>query len=425
MPASSTSRSANAIIGTCLRRRRSSTGQDPRPSGVSYWKLVGMGEPFRLLFPLGTAIGIFGVALWPWHIWGNWTIWPAVPHARIMMEGFVGAFVAGFLGTALPRLLGVGRFGLGTTLILAAGFVSLTVAHAMGLYLAGDILFLVTMGGLVGTLAWRARKREDVPPPGFVLVLMGLLSALYAAGVWVWFWVAPAAVNEFQLALARLLLYQGYILLPIMGVGAFLLPRFFGLPNRQVFPESRSLPPGWTGRAVFALACGVVVLGGFFVEAEGRPGLGAGLRAAGMLVYFFREVPLHKAGWGGGSLVFGLRVALLSFPVGYALMAGWPQHSMSFLHVVAITGISLVTFVVASRVVLGHSGQAHRFRLPVRSVQVLVWLLVLAMITRVSADWMPTIRLSHYGYAAGSWIVGVLIWALAIFPSVRRPDEEE
>ena len=38
----------------------------PRPPG--YWSLVAAGEPFRLLFPLGAAIGLqpLPIAYFPW-----------------------------------------------------------------------------------------------------------------------------------------------------------------------------------------------------------------------------------------------------------------------------------------------------------------------------------------------------------------------
>jgi hypothetical protein len=103
-------------------------------------------------------------------------------------------------------------------------------------------------------------------------------------------------------------------------------------------------------------------------------------------------------------------------------MAIWPERIFSFLHVVFVTGFSLLTFIVASRVVLGHSGQAEKFRAPLKSVFCMVGLVTFAMLTRVTADWMPALCMSHYAYAALVWIVGVIIWAIAILPGVRQPD---
>lgn len=396
-----------------------------RAAADGYWQLVGAGEPFRLLFPLGVGIGIFGVMMWPLYVWNITSVYPGPLHAKIMIEGFLTCFVVGFLGTALPRLLDVPRMTIWETLGFAGLLIGTTCLHYTGRSFLGDQVFFLTLVALVSGLAVRAIFRKDTPPPGFVLVAMGILSALIGAATQVIVQISPTALPDLAAPVGKLLLYQGYLLLPIMGIGAFLLPRFFGLPNRQSFPESPTLPPGWKKRALFALACGLGVMGSFVLEANGNLRSGYALRAASLLVYFFREVPAHRAGFGGGSLALGLRVALCSIPLGYTLMAIWPGRAFSFLHVVFISGFSLLTLIVASRVVLGHSGQSRRFRDSIRPVLVMISLVTLAMLTRVTADWMPDIRMNHYAYAALAWALGVLIWAAFImWPGVRKADGE-
>ncbi len=396
-----------------------------RAAAQGWWELVAAGEPFRLLFPVGALIGILGALMWPAHVWHVLPAYPGQWHARVMIEGFLTAFVLGFLGTALPRLLGVPRIGAGESLTFAVGLAVVAMLHASGLTLIGDQLFFLLLALFVVLLGGRAVMfRKDVPPPAFVLVLMGIACALLgSAGLILW-QLIPDSLPAWAMPLSKLFLYQGYLLFPIMGIGAFLLPRFFGLPNRQNFPESLSLPPGWLGRAAFAFTCGLVVLAGFILEAVGEPGWGNGLRAAAVVVYFLREVPVHKGTLGGGSLALGLRFALFSIPLGYAAMAFWPERSFSLLHILFISGFSLITFIVASRVVLGHSGQSEKFRATLPSILWMIGLVLLAMLTRVSADWMPDIRLTHYAYAALSWVLGVAIWMWRILPAVRVADAE-
>lgn len=362
--------------------------------------------------------------MWPLHIWNVTEIWPGQAHARIMIQGFLACFVIGFLGTALPRLLDVPRITLTEAVGFAAGLLGVTVLHNAGWMFWGDLLFVVVFGAFLVALALRVPYRRDTPPPGFVLVALGMVCAVAGTGLQMIAMASPGLLPTWTAALGRLLLYQGFLLLPIMGIGAFLLPRFFGLPNRQSFPESLALPPGWKTGALFALACGVVVLGSFILETFGYLRWGYGLRALAVLAWFVREVPVHQAGFGGGSLVFGLRLALFSIPSGYALMAFLPQHAYALLHLVLVSGFSLLTFIVASRVILGHSGQSEKFRARLWPVTAMTWLVILAMVTRVTADWMPHIRLSHYGYAAGAWVLAILVWAIWLLPSVRRADTE-
>ena len=400
----------------------SSTPKDAPANG--FLALVAGGEPFRLLFPLGTVIGIFGIALWPLFIWKVIPAYPATMHSRIMIEGFLTSFVAGFLGTSLPRLIGSPKLSLVEAGGFAAAVTALAWLHGSGRTLHGDVLFFCTIATLVFLMSVRAIFRRDTPPPAFVLVAMGMACALLGSATQVVAAVAPSVLPDAVVPLGGLLLNQGYLLLPIMGIGAFLLPRFFGLPSRQSFDESMSLPVGWVRGALFALSCGLAVVAGFVLEAAGHPSAGCGLRAAALVVYFIHEVPLHRAGLGGGSLALGLRISLVAIPTGYILMAIQPSHLLAFLHVVFITGFSLLTFIVASRVVLGHSGQSSQFRATLRPVLVLSALVALAMLSRVSADWMPAGRMSHYAYAAIAWIAGAVLWGLWILPALKTAGEE-
>jgi len=283
----------------------------------------------------------------------------------------------------------------------------------------------------------RSFYRKDVPPPAFVLVLLGVSSAWIGAVLQVLagiyasslpFWIAP---------LAKLLLYQGYLLFPIMGIGAFVLPRFFGLPCTQDFPESLALPPGWLKSAAFAASCGLFVLAGFVLEALGIVRWGCAMRAVGIFVYFFHEVPVHKARFSGGTLAGGLRIAFFAIPVGYLLIAINPAHLLTWAHVVFITGFSLLTFIVATRVVLGHSGRMENFNGIMWPIRFTIAFIVVAMLARITADFIPAawipggdvmnIRLGHYAYAGIFWAIGVLIWAFTILPgiAIEDPDDED
>jgi len=389
-----------------------------------YWRLVAAGEPFRLLFPLGSVVGLFGVMMWPLFVWNVTSVYPGVPHARIMIEGFLGCFVTGFLGTALPRLLGVPKVSIFETIGCGAALACTVGLQYSGRTMWGDLVFFCTVFALVLLLGVRTLFRKDSPPPAFVLVAMGLLSALAGSFGLAVSQAMPGLMPSWLQPFAKLLLNQGFVLLPVMGIGAFLLPRFFGLPNRQSFPESLALPPGWKQRAGFAAMCGLAVLVSFAIEVAGLPRGGYALRAGALLVYFFREVPVHQAGFGGGSLALGLRVALLAIPLGYLLLALMPGRVFTLLHVVFITGFSLLTFIVASRVVLGHSGQSEKFRVSLWPVLVLCALISLAMLTRVTADWLPKVQMNHYAYAALAWISGVLIWGAFILPGVTKAGGE-
>ena len=59
-------------------------------------------EPYRLFFLSGILFSIAGVLMWPMLYHGMLDFYPGTSHARVMVQGFCGAFVVGFLGTAGP-----------------------------------------------------------------------------------------------------------------------------------------------------------------------------------------------------------------------------------------------------------------------------------------------------------------------------------
>jgi len=392
------------------------------PTG--YLSLVANGEPYRLFFPLGTALGLLGVLIWPVYYLIGDGHYPGIEHSRIMIQGFLSSFVIGFLGTALPRLLDVDKLHLRTTLFFAVLILTGVTLQLLHWTSWGDLWHALVVFLFIGTLLLRARKRKDLPPPGFILVAMGLISG--ASGSLLL--CLDAMISGFPLFffhLARLLAWQGFFLFPVLGVGAFLLPRFFRLENQHSFPEMIMPSTAWKKKAYFAATCGVLIVISFVIEAMGYISIGNGLRSVVALVYLLREIPVHKAGKVPGSLATALKVSLLSIPLGYLLIALFPSHPITWLHVVFIAGFGLITFTVASRVIFGHSGMSSYFAKRIVSVEGLIVLFILALVFRIVADYYFKWRLEFYVLSAALWALGVLLWSIRILPSVNRIEDEE
>ncbi len=145
-------------------------------------------EPYRVFFPLGMLAAIWGVMMWPLMYAGLLRFYPGEAHTRMMIEGFMGAFVLGFSGTAFPRLTG-NRSWFGGEFCALLLLWALTVAsHAAGRVAAGDAAFAALLVVLFSGLAGRwIFGHRDTPPPGFVLAFAGILGAAIAAG-----WLARA-----------------------------------------------------------------------------------------------------------------------------------------------------------------------------------------------------------------------------------------
>src|SRR5688500_12093586 len=133
-------------------------------------------EPFRIFFNQAITAGILGVALWPLHFYAGLESYPGIPHVRVMVFGFFGGFIFGFLGTALPRMLSAEPLRAWQVLALLLLHAAMIFTYAIGKIMAGDIVLASLLLTFVNCVIPRARSRKDVPPPGFVLVALAFLA---------------------------------------------------------------------------------------------------------------------------------------------------------------------------------------------------------------------------------------------------------
>jgi uncharacterized protein involved in response to NO len=379
-------------------------------------------EPFRVFFPAGVLFGIIGVFLWPLHFWGFVPFYPGQAHTRLMAYGFFGAFIFGFLGTALPRMMSARPFGIRNVLLLLTVYVGMAAAFSFGKILWGDSLLLLLLLIFLGMVIPRAAQRKDTPPPGFILVAMAWLCVITGAVLAVV--QNRTEVDLFWINLQRLLSSQGFVLLPILGIGPFLLPRFFGLESTHEFPEMTRPSRQWMRKALFALGTGLVIVASFVIEAQGNFRLGHGLRFAACLLYLGLEFPFAKAPKFSTALGASLRVSFAILLAGFLTVALFPEYRVGLLHLTLVGGFAVITFVVATRVVFGHSGNLQRLKSGNWWLIVSVGMMLLAMATRISGDFWPKIMASHYMYGAILWAVGVFLWAWKVLPKVRWVEKE-
>lgn len=379
------------------------------------------GEPYRVFFPVALVAGVAGVALWPLFYGKVLPYYPSFAHARLMIEGFVGGFAIGFLGTALPKMLSTPPLRVWQVAVLLCLHLGYCTAHAMGETRPGDAMFAAMMALMLGFLAVRAAKRRAVPPPGMVLTLLGLLCGVFGAVWWALFTVS----GNFTVTLfAQRLLYQAFILLPLLGVGSFIFPMILGTPNRHAQLAGARVSGAWLRKAGEAFLVGLLLIATYWIEVKGKPQMMSWTRFALCAVWLGKESGWMRLKAGKGVMTWSLRagiVCLLGALVATALLQ---KNRVALEHTLYIGAFGLITMVVATRVIFGHSGQGHLFQKWIKPLVVCTGLVLLGMATRVSADFMTHINdqimMTHHIYAAVCWIVVSVIWGVAILPSVRK-----
>lgn len=112
-------------------------------------------EPFRILFPLGLTSGCVGVSLRPRFFLHALAVYPAVTHARLMIEGMMTCFIFGLLGMAGPRVMSVSHFSGSELAWLVVGVSAAVILHLMRYHSLGDLLFFFALKRLVAGRSYR------------------------------------------------------------------------------------------------------------------------------------------------------------------------------------------------------------------------------------------------------------------------------
>lgn len=376
-------------------------------------------EPYRLFFFSGAVWSVIGVSLWPLFYAHMIGFYPSVVHARLMIEAFGAAFAAGFLGTAGPRMATAPKFTPPELIWLFALHQASAVSHLCLRQTWGDALFIGLLGSLVLCLVLRVIKfRRDWPPPQMLLALTGLLCGIGGAALWLW----PATVNEPRIfRLAGLLLYQGLLLPPVLGIGSFLFPRMLG----GDFGEPKT-PAQTRVKLVRSAAAAVLLVGSFVIEVQGFAAAGYALRAAVAAGYLLIEVRWRKSpdDEPRGTLTAGLKWALCTGLLGLVLAPFFYGQHVSVEHLLYVGGFGLLVLIVASRVLFGHSGDLDGFFVRSKWTRFLVFLGVLAAVTRATPAWVPSTTVSHHIYASVTWALLVVCWLAWHRRRFIKRDEE-
>jgi uncharacterized protein involved in response to NO len=377
-------------------------------------------EPFRIFFPLGLLLGMTGVALWPLYVWHAIEFYPAQAHVRLMIEGLMGSFIIGFLGTAGPRLLDASPLSAAEVFALLVLQIVSAFLHLTQRQTVGDIVFLVLLLLFLGMMGKRARARHDLPPPQLVLVLFGLLNAI--AGIFLLTAAKSMTNGLFANQLGSLMLNEGFVLFPILGVGAFFFPKLLGGAKPEP-SDLRIAAALWLKRATIAALTGVVIWTSFVLEALGWIRTAALIRGITTLTYFVMQGHLLEKPSGPPFLAHCFRLGALLLVLGLFLPVALPSYRLANLHLTFIGGFSVILFTVSTRVIIGHAGQSHLFRKRLGFLIAALALLVVAMVARVGADFVPPARNSHLAYAALIWLLAAVIWAYALGPKLSMSEE--
>jgi uncharacterized protein involved in response to NO len=365
--------------------------------------------PYRVMFPLGVLCGLLGV--------GHWFLWSSglqaeshsTFHASIQVQGFLSCFVVGFLMTALPRFLGAPPASLGEVSWAAGTAVCFVVFTLASKRIAAQSAFLALLGLLPVFALRRLPHRTKNPPASFILIAFGWAHA-----------VAGSALMLAGIEVGRQVLQIGFLLCLVLGVAGYLAPFQMGYagdpscdpnvsPLRGINPASLS----------FHALAGTLIAASFFIEPHhavqaARLRAGVALIHLGVFARIYRPLRMKR------THTFFFWLACCMVPVGLAAACFGPDYRIAALHLVFISGFSLMIFSFGLMVVLSHGAEAPLLSGPLIPLRIVGVAVFLAAPMRGAADvdaWHNRLWLQA---ASGTWLLAASFWLGYVFPKLWR-----
>lgn len=361
-------------------------------------KLFFSSEPYRWFFPLGVIFLLWGSLVWLPLVWGADT-YPVTLHRFLMLNGFVACFIAGFLMTAIPRFSQTANAHFVEVILfsltLVVGILFSHVAFASMLQ-AGLLLIFILR---------RIGKRKQNPPYSFIFIFVGLALWLFASFHAFWF----------ESAKYSLLHYEGAIAAIILGVGSRLIPGILGhvevvKSQRDVYEKPVSLIKSIPLPFLFLIV--------IFVQSYFFDFWAVYFRAAVVTIIAFSYWRLHQFPKERTALTWSLWICAWMITLSFLVKLLPLEGEIHLSHAFFLSGIVIICFLVATRVIQSH-GPKEKSLEDLKLLYCFTGLMIFAMLTRLSAFYLPHLYSSHLAYSAIVVVAAVILWSYRYLGFIR------
>jgi len=375
-------------------------------------------DPYRLFFPLGIFIGLIGVSVWPLLGMGLISYPNPIWHIDLLLQGFLFAFILGFLLTALPRFSQTWPITRNELAAFLTVFVTGNLASMMSWFSVGRLAFWINLTLLFVYAFRRFSKRGAHPPPEFVFVGVGLVLGWIAA------WIRVDAFLPWSFGLSevmgRRLIAEGMVLMLVMGVAGKLAPMFFGFSRANPLTQlgnASAIAQKLKINVIIAL----ILVGTFFVEYHwNQIQLALYIRAVAASFVFFGTMKIHRKPLEKGMLVQALRWSNWAVLLGLWGAAIHPQYRIEVLHVLFIGGFGMMILAIATRVILSHGKYPVEFEKTSPWLGIAAWMLFVSLLLRAISTLTGKYYFTMLGLAGSLWIVALVLWGIYFVPKAIK-----
>lgn len=373
-------------------------------------------DAYRYFFPVGWLVGLWGVFLWVLFP-RAWVSYPGLQHPDLMVGGFFLCFIAGFLMTAIPRF--TDTFGPSRReqffAMLWCGFLLLAALFFRQVYFYALVFCLFVFLLRYGFI--RFRRRKGNPPPSFVFLAFGLGAGTLGSLILLITQISSVVPGSLQ-SLARLFFLQAYVLCLVVGVGSRLVPALLGFAPLPT--ESRRFKS--PDRSFYSIL-GILFLTTYLLENFIDMRLGYLVRSillSYILIILWRiyKLPARKA-----VQTYFIWASAWCVLLGHWGIVFFIPYRIHLLHVILVSGLALMTLMIAVRVSLSHGKHSMMIETKSKALLVAGFLIFLAGFTRLSAGFAPVLYQSHLLYAAWTWILALVIWGAIFIPKMIKVNK--
>lgn len=360
--------------------------------------------PYSPLFMVGIIYALIGTILWPLVIKNTFFLNQIIEfHRLIMIGGFFYSFAAGFILTAFPNFTQTKKVqDIEMNLIL--------ISQSMILYgLIEDnykfslICFLISNIILFFFLLLRLKNKKMNPPKSFRYAFIGIIMAVIFCLIEIF-----DADNGFKNFSLHLLEY-GVVLNFILAVGLKIFPVLLGNINQFQFKIDRNVKNKFieyfnrNKNDISIVLLNLLLIYNFFFD-DNRIDIFRGL----LILFILQDsVKIFQRPKSKTYLTFAIWLSLLAIPIGIFLRS-FASLNVFALHLYLISGLGLLTFMIAGRVTLSHGG----FSLDFERSEKFIWINCLLFITAALCRFLPSV-VNFIDYEI-SLNIAVIFWGLGI-----------
>jgi uncharacterized protein involved in response to NO len=366
-------------------------------------------EPYRLFFPLGIFYGIWGVLGWIVYFLDIDPIYPVEDHFRLMTYGFMLAFVCGFAMTATPKQTQTwpaAPYEIISVIVLMI-LNTFVLSRPIVLFASTTMIFII----LNLFIYDRYKNRQNDVDAYFIFTRIGFfIGFIHSLLSWAHALFDITLIsNQFM----KILFYDGFILMIIIGVGTTLIPNMFGYKQFNVIQINSEKKHSAISRSLKIIL--ILLILSFLYDLFFYDSYAKILRFILITILFNNRLYIFKLPVVKTRFTLSIYLSILLALFGYGISAFFPDYYIHSLHLMLIGGFGLMIILIASRVTLAHGNYGFEIELKSKLFYVLTGLITLAAFTRFTAIFLGERYISHLGYAAMVWALSLVIWAIFFF----------